>query len=415
MSKLGKTTEILHADRKRGTEHGAVRKPVHNAVQYGFERTEDLIASFQGKTKGAFHYSRNGTPTTTALEEKINLLEGGFATVTFSTGMAAIAATFTSLLVAGDHLIASKNLFANTANLINTLRGFGIEVTLVDPSDVANVAEHARPNTRMVFVETISNPATEVPDLTRIGSFCQSAGIVYVIDNTITSPALFQPKSVNASISINSLTKIMAGQGAALGGSVTDTGNFDWSAYPNIDATNRSGEPATWGITQIKRKGLRDFGATLPPEQANLISLGLETLEMRIQKASASAQQLADFLNSHDAVDAVRYPGLACHPQNLLSKSHFTSHAWLLSFEIRDLEFMIAAIDRLQLPVRATGLGDSRTLIIPVAPTIYDDLGEDVRALMGIPDGLVRVSVGLEDVDDLIADFDRALLSGKGC
>ncbi len=408
MPKLGNTTRLVHSDRQGGVEHGAVRKPVHNSVQYGFDKTEDLIASFQGKKKGAFHYSRNGTPTASALEAKINMLEDGIGTITFSTGMAAIAATFTSLLVAGDHLIASKNLFANTANILNTMKGFGIEVSLVDASDVRHVAEHLQSNTRMVFVETISNPATEVPDLSNIGVLCKEKGLVYVVDNTITSPALFQPKNVNASISINSLTKVIAGHGAALGGSVTDTGCFDWSSYPNIDATNRGDGPATWGLTQIKRKGLRDFGATLAPEQANLISLGMETLEMRIRHSSASAHKLAEFLSTQEGVADVRYPGLAGHPQHDLAKTHFASSAWLLSFEFSDLEKMVQVLDALELPVRATGLGDSRTLIIPVAMTIYDDLGPEIRANMNIPDGLVRVSVGLEDIDDLISDFEQA-------
>ncbi|MGC1496030.1 MAG: cystathionine gamma-synthase family protein [Sulfitobacter sp.] len=408
MPKLGNTTRLVHSDRQRGVEHGAVRKPVHNSVQYGFDKTEDLIASFQGKRKGAFHYSRNGTPTASALEAKINMLEDGIGTITFSTGMAAIAATFTSLLMSGDHLIASKNLFANTANLLNTIKGFGIEVSLVDASDVRHVADQLKSNTRMVFVETISNPATEVPDLTNIGAYCQEKGLVYVVDNTITSPALFRPKDVGASLSINSLTKIIAGHGAALGGSVTDTGCYDWSDYPNIDATNRGDGPATWGLTQIRRKGLRDFGATLSPEQANLIALGMETLEMRIRHSSASAHHLAEFLSTQEGVADVRYPGLAGHPQHDLANAHFASSAWLLSFEFSDLEKMINVLDALELPVRATGLGDSRTLIIPVAMTIYDDLGPETRADMNIPDGLVRVSVGLEDIEDLIGDFKQA-------
>ena len=261
----------------------------------------------------------------------------------------------------------------------------------------------------MVFVETIANPGTQVPDLEAIGALCRERGLLYVVDNTITSPALFRPKSVGAGLVVNSLTKTIAGHGAALGGAVTDTGEFDWQGYPNIAASYRGLDPRQWGLQQIRKKGLRDMGGTLAPEQAHRISLGAETLALRVAQTSATALALARFLEAHAAVARVHYPMLESHPQHALALKLFTAGSWLLAFELRDSTRMPAVLDRLQLAIKATGLGDNRTLVIPVAPTIYWEAGPVVRAEMGIADGLVRVSVGLEAADELIADFAQAI------
>ncbi len=409
MSKPAISTSLVHADRKSGAEHGAIHKPVHTSVQYGFEKVEDLIGVFQGTIKGGFNYARQGTPTTAALEQRMTALEAGIGSICFATGMAAITATFLTLLKAGDHLLASQFVFGNTNSIFGTLRGLGIEVTTVDATQASAVEAALQPNTRMVFVETIANPGTQIPDLEGIGALCQARGLVYVVDNTITSPALFQPKAVGASLVINSLTKTIAGHGAALGGSVTDTGLFDWSAYPNIFEPYRKGDAAQWGLQQIRKKGLRDMGGALSSEHAHQIALGSETLTLRIERSSDTAQDLAEYLEAHPAVAKVHYPGLASHPQHAICQNLFGAASWLLAFELRDPARMNKVINALQLPIKATGLGDTRSLIIPVASTIFFEAGPEVRAQMGIGDGMVRFSVGLEDPADLIADFAQAL------
>ncbi|WP_109477823.1 cystathionine gamma-synthase family protein [Paraburkholderia sp. C35] len=409
MDKQGFTTNIVHGDRITGNEHGGVRQPIHTSVQYGFERVEDLIGVFQGTKKGGFNYARQGTPTTAALERKITSLEEGIGTICFSTGMAAITATFLTLLRAGDHVVSSRYVFGNTNSLFGTLRTLGIEVTTVDACDVENVKHAVRPNTRMVFVETIANPGTQIPDLQGISEVCRERSIVYVVDNTITSPALFKPKTVGASLVINSLTKTIAGHGAALGGAVTDTGLFDWSAYPNIADDYRRTPPREQGLLQIRKKGLRDMGASLSSEQAHSIAMGAETLALRVKQSSDNALALAHFLEGHKAVGKVFYPGLKSHPQYDIAQALFKGASWLLSFELRDAQRMVEVVNALQLPVKATGLGDTRTLIIPVAPTIFFEAGPETRKAMGISDGMLRLSAGIEDIDDLIADFSQAL------
>jgi O-acetylhomoserine (thiol)-lyase len=406
------TTRLLHSDRQFGIEHGGLHKPIHTSVQYGFDRVEDLIGVFQGTLKGGFNYARQGTPTTAALESMLTRMEGGVGSLCFSTGMAAIGAIFLTLLRTGDHLIASKHVFGNTNSVFGTLGDFGVEVSKVDATSVAGVAAALKPNTRMVFVETIANPGTQVPDLAAIGAFCREHGLLYVVDNTITSPALFKPASVDAGLVVNSLTKTIAGHGAALGGAVTDTGRFDWSGYPNLFSAYRKGDARNWGLTQLRKKGLRDLGGALAPEQAHRIALGAETLVLRATQSSRTALALARFLEAHPAVARVYYPGLESHPQHARAQQHFSAGSWLLSFELKDPAALTAVMNRLRLAVLATGLGDTRTLVIPVAPTIFWEAGAAVRAEMGIADGLIRVSLGLEAEADVIADFEQALAGG---
>ena len=409
MGKKGFTTSIVHGDRTTGSEYGGVHQPIHTSVQYGFERVEDLIGVFQGTKKGGFNYARQGTPTTAALERKITSLEEGLGTICFSTGMAAITATFLTLLRAGDHLVSSRYVFGNTNSLFGTLRMLGVEVTTVDAGDAENVKNAIQPNTRMVFVETIANPGTQIPDLQRIGEVCRERGIAYVVDNTITSPALFKPKAVGASLVINSLTKTLSGHGAALGGAVTDTGLFDWSAYPNIADEYRRAAANEQGLLQIRKKGLRDMGGSLASEQAQTIALGMEPLALRVKQSSDNALALAQFLEGHKAIGKVFYPGLKSHPQYDIAQALFKGASWLLSFELLDAQRMIDVVNALELPIKATGLADTRTLIIPVAPTIFFEAGPQVRKAMGISDGMLRLSAGIEDIDDLIADFSQAL------
>lgn len=409
MSDYGFTTRTVRAAQDAGAEHGAVHAPIHTSVQYGFQKVEDLIGVFQGRIKGGYNYARQGTPTTAALEATLTRMEGGIGTISFATGMAAITATFLTLLRAGDHMVSSKFVFGNTNSLQGTLGDLGIASTKVDAGDVANVEAALQPNTRLVFVETLSNPGTRIPDLEAIGRLCRERGLLYVVDNTVTSPYLFQPKTVGASLVINALTKSIAGHGDALGGAVTDTGLFDWQGYPNIFGNYRSGDAKQWGLTQIRKKGLRDMGGSLSSDHAHRIAVGAETLELRCDRTSATAFALAKWLQAHPAIAQVHYPMLESHPQHALAKKHFKSGSWLLSFELADPARMVPVIDKLRLPVRATGLADTRTLIIPVAPTIFWEAGAEVRADMGIADGMVRLSVGLEDERDLIADFQQAL------
>jgi len=260
-----------------------------------------------------------------------------------------------------------------------------------------------------VFVETIANPRTQIADLARIGELCAQRGLLYFVDNTMTSPWLYRPKRHHAGLVINSLTKYIGGHGNALGGAVTDTGLYDWTRFPNIYESYKSAKPALWGVQQIRKKGLRDVGGTLAAEPAHRLAQGAETLALRMDRCCANALALARFLAGHRSVTKVYYPGLPDHPQHKLATEIFKGHGGLLSFELAAGIDCFDFLNRLKLVISSSHLGDNRTLAIPIAHTIYWEMGAARRAEMGIADSLIRVSVGIEDVEDLLADFGQAL------
>ncbi|MFZ6742714.1 cystathionine gamma-synthase family protein [Undibacterium sp. JH2W] len=408
--KYGFTTTILHSDRQKNIEHGSVHKPIHTSVMYGYRDARDLAAVFQNKQSG-YRYGRQGNPTVSALEEKISKMEGGLATIAFATGMAAIGAVFQALLRQGDHVVSSSFLFGNTNSLWQTVSAQGVDVSLVDAIDVSHVASALTPATRMVFVETIANPRTQIADLKKIGELCREKGILFVVDNTMTSPYLFQPKTVHAGLVINSLTKFIAGHGNVLGGALTDTGLFDWSTFPNIAANFRKQPAQMQGLAQIRTKALRDFGASLSPDAAHQVAVGAETIALRMDRECANALALAKMLAADSRVAAVHYPGLPDHPQHALATELFAAYGALFSFELKPEIDCFDYLNRLKLAINATHLGDTRTLVIPVAHTIFFEMGAERRADMGIADSLIRVSVGIEDTQDLLDDFAKALAS----
>lgn len=407
----GFTTTILHGDRQKGIEHGSLHKPIHTSVAFGYADARQLASVFQGKEPG-FRYGRQGNPTISALEEKVNKMEQGVGTICFATGMGAIGAVVQALLRTGDHVVSSAYLFGNTNSLWQTAMSQGIGVSFVDATDVANVEAAITDSTRVVFVETIANPRTQVADLKRIGELCKARGILYVVDNTMTTPYLFQPKSVHAGLVVNALTKSIGGHGNALGGSLTDTGAYDWTQFPNIYENYKKAAPLQWGLAQIRAKALRDFGSSLAPDAAHHIAVGAETLALRMQRTTANALALAELLEKDERVAAVYYPGLKSHPQHGISAELFRAHGSLLSFELKDGLDCFDFLNRLKLAIPASNLGDNRTLIIPVAHTIFYEMGAERRASMGIAESLIRVSVGIEDTDDLLDDFCTAL---EGC
>ncbi len=408
MTKKGFNTTNLHSDRRDNPEHGVLHKAIHPSVAYGYKDARELAAVFQGKRAG-YNYGRQLNPTVTALQNRITAMEDGIATAVFATGMAAIASTMLSLLRQGDHIVSSAYLFGNTNSLFGTLQNLGIEVSFVDVTEVSHVSAAIQENTRLVFVETIANPVTQIADLHAIGELCKAEKLIYCIDNTMTSPHLFRPKSVDASFSVNSLTKIIGGHGNALGGAITDTGCYDWSQFSNILDSYKNQEPELWGITQIKKKGLRDIGASLGPEPAHHLAVGSETLSLRMDKACANAQLVAEFCEQHSKIKQVYYPGLARHPQHALAKQLFKGFGSIMSIDLVDGVDCFDLLNAMDNIISSSNLGDTRSLAIPVAHTIFHEMGSQRRASMGIADSMIRLSIGIEEIDDLLADFEQAL------
>jgi O-acetylhomoserine (thiol)-lyase len=411
LNNKGFTTRLIHADRLiNQPEFGAVHQSTNNSVLFEFKQAQELVDVFQGKQMGHV-YSRSSSSSTVALQNILNHLEGGVGAITFATGMAAITATMLSLFKAGDHLILSRFLFGNTRSLSETLESLGIELSFVDVTDIKQVKKVMQANTKAVYLETIANPVTQVADLQAIGQWCQANHLLFMIDTTMTPPNLFDAKSVLASLTITSLTKYIAGHGNVLGGAVVDCGLYDWTKFDNILPIYRGTASKMWGLTQIRKRGLRDMGATLSPESAHAISIGLETLVLRTQRTCDNALRLANYLQSHTKISAVYYPGLPQHPQHLLAKQLFTGFGGVLSLDLVAGIDPIAFLDQLKLVICATHLGDTRTLALPVASTIYFECSAEQRKEMGVNDNMIRMSIGIEDFEDIVADFEQAFAS----
>ena len=411
MKNKGFTTRLVHADRLLNTpESGAVHQATNNSVLFEYKDAQGLVDVFQGKKAGHV-YSRSSSGSNTALQNILTYLEGGIGAITFATGMAAITATMLSLFKAGDHLIVSHFLFGNTRSFAETMQSLGIELSFVDVTDVQNVKAALKSNTKAVYLETIANPVTQVADLRAIGQLCESKKCLFIVDNTMTPANVFDANSVLASLTICSLTKYIAGHGNVLGGAVVDTGLFDWGSFENILPIYRGADVSQWGLIQVRKRGLRDMGGTLSPDSAHAISIGLETLVLRTNKICENAMGLASFLHNHDNVSAVYYPGLANHPQHILAKDLFNGYGGILSLDLAKHIDPIKFLNALNLVICATHLGDTRTLALPVASTIYFESSAKERQEMGVNDNMIRLSIGIEDIDDIISDFEHAFAS----
>jgi len=409
VKKYSPQTRHVHADRLiNKPEQGGVHQSTSNSVLFDFEAVEELEAVFQGKIPGHV-YSRSSSPSIVGLQNILCEMESGVASTCFSTGMAAISAVFFSLLRSGDHVIVSRYLFGNTRSFMDALGNFGICVTYVDTTDANMVKNAIRQETKLFFCESIANPGTQVADLVAIGEICHQHNVLFVLDNTMTPSVMLDSKSVKAHLNITSLTKYIAGHGNVLGGVVTDLGTFDWRTFQNISAKYKVSDVSLWGMTQIRKRGLRDIGATLAPASAHPIAIGLETLSMRMQTASQNALALAEFMAEDKRFVSVNYPGLSRHPQHDLAKQLFCGrYGAILSFCLDETIDFRRYLNNLSLVLRATHLGDTRTLALPVASTIFYENGPQKRNEMGIKDNLVRISVGIEDIHDLIDDFTQA-------
>jgi O-acetylhomoserine (thiol)-lyase len=409
VTKLGLTTRQVHADRLLNSPaDGAVHTSTTNSVLFEFNRTQDLIDVFQGKKAGHV-YSRSSSTSATALQNMLTELEGGLTTVCFATGMAAISSSMLALFKSGDHLIVSQYLFGNTRSLIDTLSDLGIQISFVDVTSIQSVIDAYQPNTRAVYTETIANPVTQVADCRAIGQFCQQHDLLFLVDNTMTPPPMFDAKAMGVSLIFSSLTKYIAGHGQVLGGAVIDMGTYDWTKFDNIKSDYQVKDTALWGITQIRKKGLRDLGATLAPDSALQVALGMETLALRMERSQRNAMKLACFLDRHPQVAKVYYPGLSNHPQHFIAREQLHGYGAIFSLDLAPGIDACEFLDKLSLVISATHLGDNRTLALPVAPTIFFENGERERVRMGITDTMIRVSAGIEDTDDLVADFSQAL------
>lgn len=404
----GFVTRSVHGNPASRAAHGALRTPVHDAVAFEFESAKAISAAFEGRL-AAHSYSRVSNPTVAELEERVALLSGAKGVVAVSTGMAAIANTIVTLAGAGTNIVTSRFLFGNTVSLFqHTLAPWGLETRYVDFTDPTQVRAAIDGNTRALFLETITNPQLEVADIAAIAAIAHEKGVPVIADGTATTPYLLASREVGVDIEVISSTKYMSGGGTSLGGLILDNGLFDWKRSPRLADLARKHGPFAF-LAALRREVFRNLGAALSPHAASLQILGLETMGLRIERSCSNALALARWLEAHPTVARVNYPGLESAPSHLVARTLLTRGAGgLLTFDLASREACFAVMDALKLIRRATNIHDNKTLILHPASTIFCEYPPEERARMGVGESLIRLAVGIEDLDDLIADLDQA-------
>lgn len=423
-------TQALHAGHDT-TETGGTRAvPIYQSTAYVF-KDADQAANLFNLSEPGFIYTRLNNPTNDILEKRLATIEGGLAAVVTASGAAAINTTLLTLLRAGDHIVASSSLYGGTYNLLSvTLARFGITTTFVDPSDPQQFEAAAQENTRAFFIESLGNPKLDVLDIKGISAFAKAHKVPLIVDNTVATPALLNPIEHGANIVIHSLSKYINGNGTALGGAIIDAGTFDWSSGKFPEFTEPS--PGYHGlvyhdvlgaaafIAKARIEGLRDHGAALSPFNAFQIIQGLETLNIRIQKHSENALSLAQWLEQQEEVSWVNYPGLESSAYKHLSDVYLPKgQSGVVTFGVKGgYESAKTIANETQLFSLLANIGDTKSLIIHPASTTHQQLNTAEQASTGVTQDLIRLSVGLEDIDDLkndliaaFAKVDRAVLA----
>ena len=414
------STNALHAGHDVTQTAGTRAVPIYQTSSYVFNNSEHAANLFSLKELG-FIYTRLNNPTNQILQERLATLEGGTGAVVFASGSAAIATGLLTLLKSGDHIVASSSLYGGTFNLLNvTLPRLGITTTFVDASDPVSFAEATQENTRAFFVESLGNPKLDVLDLEAISEHAKVARVPFIVDNTVATPALLNPIKHGANIVIHSLTKYIGGHGTSLGGAIIDAGTFDWSSgkFPEFTEPSAGYHGLVYhdvlGAASFTFKlileGLRDFGGALSPTNAFQIIQGLETLELRIKQHSKNALALATWLETQEEVLWVNYPGLASNKYKELADKYLpTGQSGLVTFGTKGgYEAAKTIVDNSKVFSLLANIGDTKSLIIHPASTTHQQLTEEQQLAAGVSSDLIRLSVGLEDIEDLKTDLKEA-------
>ena len=416
------STNALHAGHDVTQTAGTRAVPIYQTTSYVFNNSDHAANLFSLKELG-FIYTRLNNPTNQILQERLATLEGGTGAVVFASGSAAIATGLLTLLKSGDHIVASSSLYGGTFNLLNvTLPRLGITTTFVDASDPDSFAEATQENTRAFFVESLGNPKLDVLDLEAISEHAKVARVPFIVDNTVATPALLNPIKHGANIVIHSLTKYIGGHGTSLGGAIIDAGTFDWSSGKFPEFTEPSAGyhglvyhevlGAAAFTFKLILEGLRDFGGALSPTNAFQIIQGLETLDLRIQQHSKNALALATWLEAQEEVLWVNYPGLASSKYKELADKYLpTGQSGLVTFGAKGgFEAAKAIADTTKIFSLLANIGDTKSLIIHPASTTHQQLSEEQQEAAGVTSDLIRLSVGLENIEDLKIDLKEAFL-----
>ena len=427
MAKYKFETLQLHVGQEQAdpaTDARAV--PIYQTTSYVFHNSAHAAARFD-LSEGGNIYGRLTNSTQEVLEKRIAALEGGVAALALASGAAAITYTFQALAHKGDHIVAQKTIYGGTYNLLaHTLPDFGVETTFVNAHDLAEVEAAIKPNTKAVFIETLGNPNSDIPDIDAIAEIAHKHGLPLVIDNTFGTPYLIRPIEHGADIVVHSATKFIGGHGTTLGGIIVDGGTFDWGAsgkYPNLAAPNPSYHGVTFTeaagpaafVTYVRAVILRDTGACISPFNAFLLLQGVETLSLRLERHAENTKKVVEYLANHPQVEHVNHPALADHPDHALYEKYFPNGgASIFTFEIKGgVKEAHKFIDSLEIFSLLANVADVKSLVIHPATTTHSQLNAEELADQGIKQNTIRLSIGTEHIDDIIADLERGFAALK--
>lgn len=414
-------TLALHGGQQIDKDTLSRAVPIYQTTSYVFRDTEHAANLFGLKEFGNI-YTRIMNPTVDVLEKRLAAMEGGAGALAFSSGMAAITNAVLNICSCGGHIVSSSSLYGGTVTLFSqTLPKLGIEVTFVDPKRPESFSEAIKDNTRLLFIETIGNPKNDIIDYEKIAEVAHKNNLPLFCDNTVASPVLFQPIEHGIDVVVHSCTKIIGGHGTSIGGIVIDSGKFDWAngKFPELTEP----DPSYHGIKYVESFGelayiikarvqfLRDMGACMSPFNAFLFLQGLETIHLRVPRHCENALALAKWLDKQDAVEWVNYPGLESHPDYKLAKKYLPAgQGAILGFGIKGgQKAVVKFINSVKLASHLANILDSKTLVIHPASTTHQQLGEAEQLAAGVTEDYIRVSVGTENINDIIADFEQAL------
>ena len=419
---LKPSTLSLHAGQRPDSDFGARSTPIYQTSSFVFPDTETAAGIFNVERAGHV-YSRITNPTNAVLEERISALEGGIGAITTASGQAALVLAITTILEKGSHIIASKSLYGGSHNLLEyTLPRFGIDTTFVDLRKPNDIKKNIKKNTKLIFGETLGNPGLDVLNIPKVSKIAHDNNIPLLVDSTFTTPYLMQPFSMGADLIFHSATKFLSGHGVVIGGLLVDGGKFDWSSstkfktltepYEGFHDMNFVDEygPAAY-INRARKEGARDFGACMSPHTAFLVLQGIETLNLRMERHIQNTRSIVDFLNSHQSVKSVCYPELENHPDYKLAKDILPKGCGaVFTFQLEgNKETGKKFIEQLNLFSHLANVGDAKSLVIHPASTTHHRMSIDALKKAGITESTIRLSVGIEDCDDLIEDLDEAL------
>jgi O-acetylhomoserine (thiol)-lyase len=419
------STQALHSGHDTSKTQGTRSVPIYQTTSYVFDNTQHAANLFSLAESG-YIYTRLNNPTNDILEQRLAAIEGGIGAVSFASGTAAISNALLTLLKSGDHIVASNSLYGGTYNLLKvTLPRLGITTSFVDPSNVNNFFEASQENTRLFFTESLGNPKLDIVDIEGIAKIANGLKIPFFVDNTVATPSLLNPLKYGANVVIHSLTKYIGGQGNSLGGIVIDGGTFDWknNKFPEFNTPSAGYHGLIYSealgnasyLAKLRIEGLRDLGAALSPFNSFQIIQGLETLEVRIKKHSENALKVAQWLEKNEEVAWVNYPGLTSSKYHELSKKYLpTGQSGLVTFGLKGgFDAAKTFVDTTKLFSLLANIGDTKSLIIHPASTTHQQLTYEEQAATGVTPDLIRLSVGIEDIEDILLDIEQAITSVK--